>query len=94
MSYPTRTADTMSDAMAMSSPSGRMSKRATKAAEQRLSRALFGPLGLQRPTQQQASEIERDLRQAHELRKWATLGVQPRKHLKEAERLEQKWGIQ
>ena len=35
-------ADTMTDAIALSSPSGRMSKRARKAAEQRLCVALFG----------------------------------------------------
>lgn len=35
-------ADTMTDAIALSSPSGRMSKRARKAAEQRLCMALFG----------------------------------------------------
>jgi hypothetical protein len=36
-------ADTMVDAIALSSPSGRMSKRARKAAEERLANALFGP---------------------------------------------------
>lgn len=35
--------DTMSDAIALSSPSGRMSKRARKAATDRLAVALFGP---------------------------------------------------
>ena len=35
--------DTMSDAIALSSPSGRMSKRARKAAQDRITMALFGP---------------------------------------------------
>ena len=37
-----RSANTMSDAIALSSPSGHMSKRSRKAAEQRLCMALFG----------------------------------------------------
>lgn len=45
---PPRTANTMSDAIAMSSPSGRMSKRAKSAATKALSVALFGPNGLTR----------------------------------------------
>lgn len=43
---PKRTADTMSDAIAMGSPSGRTSKRAKTAAARRLEEALFGPGGL------------------------------------------------
>jgi hypothetical protein len=38
---PARTADTMSDAIALSSPNGHMSKRAKDAATARLGRALF-----------------------------------------------------
>ena len=38
-----RNANTMSEAIALSSPSGRLSKRARKAAESRLSAALFPP---------------------------------------------------
>lgn len=45
---PPRTLNTMSDAIALSSPCGRMSKRARAAAEKRLSEALFGPGGLTR----------------------------------------------
>lgn len=48
MSLPPRTLDTMSDAIAIASPNGRMSKRAKEAAEKRLSEALFGPGGLTR----------------------------------------------
>ncbi len=43
---PKRTANTMSEAIALASPSGKMSKRARQAAEKRLSEALFGPNGL------------------------------------------------
>ena len=38
--------DTMVEAIALSSPSGRMSRRARKAADERLRLALFGPDGL------------------------------------------------
>lgn len=38
---PRRSADSMSEAIALSSPSGRMSKRARKAAEERLSKMLW-----------------------------------------------------
>jgi hypothetical protein len=43
MKFPTRTPDTMSDAIALSSPSGRMSHRAKSTAQRRLAIALFGP---------------------------------------------------
>ena len=68
MPIPQRTADTMSEAISMSSPSGHTSKRAQEAAAARLSEALFGPGGLQRPTCPQPTERERLLRQAEELR--------------------------
>jgi len=42
MNFPPRTLDTMSDAIAYSSPSGRCSKRARKAASEALCMALFG----------------------------------------------------
>lgn len=42
---PERNADTMSDAIAISSPNGRMSKRAHDAAMKRLAEKLFGPEG-------------------------------------------------
>ena len=41
-----RCADTMSDAIALSSPNGRMSKRARKQAEDRLEMTLFGKIGV------------------------------------------------
>ena len=90
---PTRTADTMSEAIALSSPSGRMSKRARRAAEQRLAVALFGPNGATREeicgVQPQPTERERLLRQAARLRDLAARGMSPRKFTREADRLEQ-----
>lgn len=85
---PKRTADTMSDAIALSSPSGRMSKRARKAAEKRLSLALFGPNGIPKKLPPQPSEAERLLRQAKTLREVAARGMKTRAYNKEADRLE------
>lgn len=78
-----------SDAIALSSPSGRLSKAARKRAEERIRVQLFGTEGLQIPDCPQPSEREADLRQAARLREFATL--HPRKYIKEAERLEEKW---
>lgn len=81
----------MSDAIAMSSPNGRMSKRARKAAEQRLSLALFGPnydLRGTRPEQTTEQKVERLLQRAKEMRGFVAYGWKPRVHLKEAIRLE------
>lgn len=88
--HPPRTANTMSEAIAMSSPSGRTSKRARKAAEERLRISLFGHSG---PTkaeihgEEEISEEEkiRDTiqalrRNASCLRNLADKGMQPRKH--------------
>jgi hypothetical protein len=88
VSLPPRTADTMSDAIALSSPSGRMSKRARAAAEERLSMALFGPGGLQRAPTPQPSPVERLLAQAARLRDLAERGMSRRRFTREAERLE------
>lgn len=78
----------MSDAIALSSPSGRMSTRARAAAQQRLGRALFGPGGLQREPTPQPSERDRLLAQAARLRDLAARGMKPRAYSKEAARLE------
>ena len=83
-----RTLDTMSEAIAMSSPSGSMSKRARKDAEKRLSVALFGPEGLRGPLCKSEPEKDRLIRQAEELRALAARGMHPRKYIKEAKRLE------
>ncbi len=65
---PTRTADTMSDAIAMSSPNGRMSKRAKAAATERLRVSLFGKEGLPQPSARQLSPTEADAQQAARLK--------------------------
>lgn len=85
---PARTLDTMSDAIALGSPSGRQSQASQQAAQARLGEALFGPGGLKAPQQAQPSTVEVLRRQAKGLRDLAARGVGPRKHLKEAERLE------
>ena len=85
---PPRTTDTMSDAIALSSPSGRMSKRARKAAEDRLGRALFGEAGLQSEPTPQPTERDRMLAQAVRLRDLAARGMNRRAYNREADRLE------
>jgi hypothetical protein len=89
MALPPRTADTMSLAIALSSPSGRMSKRARQAAEKRLAVALFGESGLiPRALPPQPSKKERLLQQAARLRDFAARGMSVRKFTKEADRLD------
>ena len=86
MAFPPRTADTMSEAIAMSSPDGRMSKRARDAAQKRLGEALFGPGGLRRPgLPPQPSRRESLLRDAKQFRELAARGFKPRKMIKQAE---------
>lgn len=79
---------TMGDAIALSSPSGRMSKRARTAALKRLHDELFGPEGLQPAPVPQPSEREALLRQAGELRELAARGMKPRAYLRRAIALE------
>ena len=83
-----RDADTMLEAIALSSPSGRMSKRARRAAENRLRVMLFGPDGLRGPICPQPSPREKLLRQAKELRALAARGMKPRAYIRQAEQLE------
>ena len=85
---PERTADTMSDVIAMSSPSGRMSRRALAQAQERLRVALFGVNGLQREPTPQPTEEERLRRQAARLRDLAAGGMRTRAYNREADRLE------
>jgi pantothenate synthetase len=89
---PIRTADTMSDAIALSSPNGRMSKRARKAAEKRLAQALFGDGSCFRhePTEHERMEQKRSslIRSAANLRELAARGMSSRKFLKAAAKLE------
>ena len=80
--------DTMVDAIALSSPSGRMSKRARKAAEERLRLELFGPTGLARPQTPQPPRTVSLRQSAAMLRDLAARGIGPRKHRREADRLE------
>jgi len=84
--------DTMVEAIALSSPSGHMSKRARKAAEERLRVKLFGPNGMPRPKARESTPQEQAaiLRQrAADLRRLADGGMRPRVHRREAVRLEQ-----
>lgn len=68
---PPRTLDTMVEAISLTSPSGRMSKRARKAATERLRVALFGPEGLQLPKPPQPTRKEYLLQRAKLLRDMA-----------------------
>jgi len=88
MTLPPRTADTMSEAIAMSSPNGRMSKRQQQLAQKRLAIALFGEGGIPRASPPQPTQKERLLRQAKTLRDLAARGMKPRAFAKEAARLE------
>lgn len=88
MPYPTRTADTMSDAIAIASPNGRMSKAALARAQARLGEALFGAEGLQQAEPKQEERKAALLRQATELRDLADRGMRPRAHRNQAARLE------
>jgi hypothetical protein len=89
MSLPKRTADTMSDAISISSPNGRVSKRAKEAAVQRLANALFGDVrDLRGEPAKQPSLREMFLEQAARLRDLAARGMNRRAHTKEADRLE------
>lgn len=81
-------ADLMSEAIALSSPSGRMSGRARRAADKRFDLALFGPNGLPWPSCQQPTKAESLRRSAAMLRDLADRGMKPRAYAKEAERLE------
>ena len=79
------------DALALASPSGRISKRALKSAQDRIAQQLFGDLGpggLKGEGPPQPTERERLLSQAARLRELAALGMSVRKFTKEATRLE------
>lgn len=88
MTLPQRNANTMSEAIALSSPSGGMSARARRAAEKRLAVALFGSDGLPHPACPQPTEAEAKLRRAKYLRELASRGMSPRKYIREAKKLE------
>lgn len=86
MSLPERTGDTMGEAIALSSPSGRMSGRSRKAAQERLGKALFGDYIPAGPKQWDAKE--KLLHRAKYLRDLASHGMSVRKFTKEADKLE------
>jgi len=86
--HPARTPDTMSDAIALSSPNGRMSNRSRKAAERRLSLALFGPGGLVVHSPGPLSRVEAMRQQAARLRGLADRGMNTRKNRREADGLD------
>ena len=85
---PARTANTMSDAIALSSPSGHMSTRARREAERRLNLALFGPGGLQREPTIQPCACVSQRRQAATLRDLADRGMKRLAYARAATRLE------
>lgn len=82
--------DTMVEAIALSSPSGRMSKRAREAAVKRLGDALFGEgSGFELPPPPRTVPEAVLLREKAEwFRGLAAKGMRPRVHRREAEMLE------
>jgi hypothetical protein len=85
---PPRSANTMSDAISVSSPNGRVSKRSQAAAQERIRQELFGKDGLQLPAVAQPSEADALIRKAKGLRELAARGVKPRAYIKQAEEWE------
>ena len=69
------------------SPSGRVSKRARKAAQEITRHELFGD-GLPYPTCKQPTDRERLLQHAARLRDLAERGMRPKAFIREAEALE------
>ena len=79
--------DTMIEAIAQSPPSGAMSKRARKAAQERLRQELFGD-GLKQTLSRQPSKAKRLRRQAAELRELASRRMHPKVYKRKAAELE------
>ena len=82
-----RDLDTMSEAIALSSPSGKMSKQGRNRATERLRVSLFGKDGLEPPKHEQPTRKEYLLRNAQQLEALAKNGMKPRAYMKEAEKL-------
>ena len=78
-----------SGAIALASPSGRMSKASLKRAQERIRIEIFGESGLQKGGEFQPSERKCLLRQAAQLRELAIRGMKPKAYLKKALELEQ-----
>lgn len=76
-----------SDALAIASPSGNMSKAGLKRAQERVRQHLFGE-GLERAGPIIRPEKEALMQQAKELRELAERGMKPRAYKKKAEELE------
>lgn len=87
---PERSLNTMSEVIALSSPSGTMKKGARARANERLRVSLFGQAGLQATPVAQPSEATTMLRQAAELRELAARGMKPKAYLRRANELEAK----
>lgn len=88
MNLPARTADTMSDAISLSSPNGRMSKRAKLAMQEALRVKLFGQEGLQRTPTPQPDKAQKLRWRIRDLRAMAARGMSVRAFTKEADALE------
>lgn len=77
--------DTMVEAIALSSPSGRMSNRARRQAQEHLRVALFGKDGLAAPAlPPQPTKAESLRRTAARLRDLAARGMRPRANVRDA----------
>jgi len=81
--------DTMVEAIALSSPSGKMSKRSRDVCIERLRIELFGKDGIKNPECSQPPRWEVLMRQAKQLRDLALRGMNVRSYLKKANQLEQ-----
>jgi hypothetical protein len=81
---PPRTGDTMGMAIAMSSPSGRMSQTARTRATDALGKALFGDWTPD-PLPPQPTRAESLRREAAQCRELAARGFRPRAGIKQAE---------
>jgi len=88
MTLPPRTADTMSDAISLSSPNGRISNRAKAASQDRLRVALFGDAGLQRVQAPQPSRANKLRWRIRDLRAMAARGMSKRAFTMEADALQ------
>ena len=89
MALPERTADTMSDAISLSSPNGRMSNRARAAMQEKLRIALFGQEGIPHPgLPPQPTRQERLRQQAARLRDLADRGMRVKAFRRDAAMLE------
>lgn len=88
MALPSRTADTMSDAISLSSPSGRMSAHAKAAMQEALRVSLFGKNGLQRAATPQPSRADKLRWRIRDLRALAERGMSKRAFTREADALQ------